>query len=217
MVNLTDAQTDLAYLLGEQSPPSVSSSDYNVRATFIQRALERAYRAYTFPMNKLTATLSLVNGVATLPSAVMQDSVLDVREVIAGRNNDHIYREVDYVDSDNGTTGEYEYYRDGYQGAYTLRSNENDTTLTVRFSSGVPILNGSISTPFPSSMALARGALIYYRQAEDPQADIAQEEALFSGEVSEIIAQYNRSRPQRKLITRHQDFQSYIGDLGYNE
>lgn len=216
-VNLTEAQTDLAYLLGEQSAPSTSSSDYNVRATFLQRALERAYRAYTFPMNKLTATVALVNGVATLPSAVMQDSVLDVREVIAGRNNDHIYREIDYEEADGAIQGEYGYWRDGYQGAYVLLSNEANATLTVRYSSGVPILNASIATPFPSSMALARGALIYYRQAEDPQADISQEEALFSGELSEIIAQYNRSRPQRRLKGRHEDFGSYLGDLGYNE
>lgn len=216
-ITLTDVQQDLAYLLGEQSAPSTSNSDYTVRSTFIQRALERAYRAYDFPMNKLTATVSLVSGVATLPSAVMQDSVLDVREVVAGTGNDHIYKQVSYEESDQAGSGDYGYWLTGYQGTYVLNSNEGDTTLTVRYTPSAPMLNASIASPFPSSMAIARGALIYYRQAEDPQADIGQEEALFTGEINEIIAQYNRSRPQRRFITRHEDFGSYIGDLGFNE
>lgn len=199
--NLTDVQTDLAYLLGEQSAPSTSNSDYTVRQTFIQRALERAYRAYNFPMNKLTATVSLVSGVASLASAVAQDSLLDVRQVVSGTNSDHVYTQIDYEHSDEATQGDYKYWLTGYQGAYLLNSNEADATLTYRYSSGVPILNASISTPFPSSMALARGALIYYRQAEDPQADIGQEEALFTGELQEIISAYNRNRPQRRLYT----------------
>jgi hypothetical protein len=204
-VNLTDVQTDLAYLLGEQSAPSTSNSDYVVRQTFIQRALERAYRAYPFGFNRLTATVPLVSGVATLASAVMQDSILDVREVVSGTNNDNVFERVTNADSDNYSQGDFKYWLTGYQGALLLNSSEADRTLAYRYTSGAPILNASISTPFPSSMALARGALIYYRQAEDPQADIGQEEALFTGEVQEIISQYNRSRPQRKITTRNLD------------
>lgn len=215
-VNLSDVQTDLAYLLGEDSAPSASAADYTKRSTFIQRALERAYRAYGFPMNKLTATLTVTSGVATLPSTVMQDSVLDLREVVSGVANDHIYRQVSYEQSDSYSVGDYAYWITGYQGGLLLNTSETTASpvLTVRYTSVAPVLNASIGTPFPSSMALARGALIYYRQSEDPQADIAQEEALFSGELSEIIAQYNRSRPPRRLISKHEDRGSYIGDIG---
>jgi hypothetical protein len=204
-VNLTDVQTDLAYLLGEQSAPATTNSDYVVRQTFIQRALERAYRAYPFGFNRLTATVSLTSGIATLASSVMQDSILDVRQVITGTNNDNVYERVTNTDSDNYPQGNYKYWLTGYQGALLLNSVEADTTLTYRYTTSAPVLNASISTPFPSSMALARGALIYYRQAEDPQADVAQEEALFSGELSEIISQFNRSRPQRRLATNELD------------
>jgi hypothetical protein len=201
-VNLTDVQQDLAYLLGEQSAPSTSNSDYVVRQTFIQRALERAYRAYNFGFNKLTATVALTSGVATLASGVMQDAVLDVRRVVSGQSNDNVYTQIPYEESDSAIAGDYKYWITGYQGAMLLNSNEADTTLTYRYQTGAPVINASMSTPFPSSMALARGALIYYRQAEDPQADIGQEEALFSGELVEIISQYNRSRPQRRLVSQ---------------
>lgn len=213
-VTLTDVQRDLSYLLGEQTVPTSGIDD---RTRFIQVALERAYRAYDFPMNKLTATVALVSGVATLPTTVLQDSELDVREVVAGVANDHIYTQVDYIDADTAPQGAYTYYIDGYEGAYTLKSPEADATLTIRYSSVVPTLNASISTPFPSSMALARGALIYTRQAEDPQADISQEEALFQAELDEVIAAYNRARPRRKMMTKHDQFSTYIGDLGTGE
>jgi hypothetical protein len=211
-VNLTTVQQDLSYLLGEQTVPSSGVDD---RARFIQVALERAYRAYNFPMNKLTATVAMISGVATLPTTVMQDSVLDIREVLSGNDNDRVYKQIDYEDFDSATAADYAYYLNGYEGSYAaITSSTGSATLKIRYSSSVPILNASISTPFPSSMALARGALIYVRQAEDPQADISQEESIFQAELQEIIAQYNRSRPQRRMITRHEDADTYIGYIG---
>ena len=62
-------------------------------------------------------------------------------------------------------------------------------------------------------MALARGALVYYRQAEDPQADISQEEALFQQELDEVIAQFNRSRPQQRAKTLQEVAGTYTGDI----
>jgi len=55
--------------------------------------------------------------------------------------------------------------------------------------------------------------LIYQRQAEDPQADISQEEALFQNELDEVISQYNRSRPQPRAITLHEASGTYVGDI----
>lgn len=213
-IDLSDVQLDLAYLLGEQSAPSESASDYAVRATFIQRALERAYRAYDFPSNKLTQTVVASNYIATLASGVLQDSVLDVREVVSGANNDNIYKEIDYSEQDEQSAGNYTFYRTGTENL-VLHLSQASPTLTVRHTSSVPILNASISSPFPSSMAIARGALIYYRQAEDPQADISQEETVFQVEINEIIAQYNRSRPRPKLADSHQTNGTYVGDIGY--
>lgn len=210
-LNQTTILTDLSYLLGESSVPSTGIED---RKRFIQLALERCYRAYDFPFAKDTATVQASSGIATLPTTVHQDSILDIREVVAGKANDHIYTQVSYEDFDNFPAGNYAYRLTGYEGAYVIETSESDSPiLTVRYERTSPEINASISTPFPSSMALARGALVYYRQAEDPQADISQEEALFQQELDEVIAQYNRSKPQQRAKTLHEIQGTYVGDI----
>jgi len=208
----TTVLTDLSYLLGESSVPTTGIED---RKRFIQLALERCYRAYDFPFSRITATVAMVNGIATLPSDVHQDSIVDIRKVNSGVGDDNVYRTIPYESLDGYSSGSYAYFLDGYEGTYVLRSSETTTTdtLTIRYEQTAPQISASITTPFPSSMALARGALVYYRQAEDPQADIAQEEYLFQQELDEVIAQYNRSRPQPRGITLHEATGTYPGDI----
>lgn len=208
----TTVMEDLSFLLGESSVPTSGTED---RQRFIQRALDRVYRAYDFPMNKVIATVAMVNGVATLPTNVHQDSVLDIRQVVAGVGTDHVYTQVPYSMTDDFPTGTYNYDLRGYEGSYTLVSSETTTSgvLTIQYETTTPIINASITTPFPSSMCLARGALVYYRTAEDPQADIGQEEYVFQQELDEVIAQFNRSRPQGRAKTLHEVQGTFPGDI----
>ena len=210
--NQTTVLEDLSFLLGESSVPTSGIED---RQRFIQCALDRVYRAYDFPMTKSTATISMIGGIATLPTTVHQDSILDIRIINPGIGDDIIWNQIEYEDQDSWVQGQYKYWLDGYEGTYVINSNETGITdtLTIRFQGVSPIINASIPTPFPSSMALARGALVYLRQAEDPQADIAQEEYLFQEELDEVIAQYNRSRPQKRGKTLHEAMGTYIGDI----
>lgn len=208
MSDITQTQVlqDLSYLLGESAIPSNGIED---RKTFVQRALERAYRLHDFPMNKITATVALVAGTATLPATVGQDSKMDVRD---GQNN--VFDQVPYEAQQNYEKGSYKYWLEGYEGtnSYFLKSNDNNVTLKIRFTTTVPLINGSISTPFGSSMALARGALVYYRQAEDPQADISQDEAIFQQEVDEVWKRYRRSRPQQRMKDLYEVNNTFVGD-----
>jgi len=211
-ITQTDVMQDLSYLLGESSVPASGTED---RQRFIQRALDRVYRAYDWPMNKVTATISMIAGIATLPSNVHQDSILDIREVVAGVGTDNVYTSVNYSDLDIYPQNSYAYFLQGYEGNYVINTSETgtNTTLKLYYETTTPIINASIPTPFPSSMCLARGALVYYRQAEDPQADISQEEYLFQQELDEVIAQYNRSRPQRRAKTLQEVSGTYTGDI----
>lgn len=211
-LNQTTVMQDLSYLLGETSVPTTGTED---RQRFVQLALERAYRAYDFPFNKITATVAMVNGIATLPTNVHQDSVLDIRVINSGVGDDNIFTSVPYGDLDDYPSSQYKYRLTGYEGNYVLTSSENSlsATLTIYYETTAPVINASISTPFPSSMALARGALIYIRQGEDPQADVSQEEYLFQLELDEVIAQFNRSRPQPRGITLHEALGTYPGDI----
>ncbi len=207
MSDITQTQVlqDLSYLLGESAIPNNGIED---RKTFIQRALERAYRLHDFPMNKVTATVALIGGTATLPSSAGQDSKLDVRDSNA------VYDQIPYESQQSYARGSHKYWLEGYEGTgtYLIKSNDTDVTLKVRFTTTTPLINGSVSTPFGSSMALARGALVYYRQSEDPQADISQDEAIFQQEVDEVWKRYRRSRPQRRTKDLHEASGTYVGD-----
>lgn len=210
-VSQTNVLQDLSYLLGETSVPSSGIED---RQAFIQRALERVYRAYDWPMNKVLATVQLINGIASLPTTVHQDSIIDIRTIGSGTGADNVYTAVAYQDQDNFSAGTFRYWLTGYEGTYLLNTNETtNDILTIYFEQTTPQINASIMTPFPSSMALARGALVYLRQAEDPQADVAQEEALFQMELDEVIAQYNRSKPAVRGRTLHEKGHTWIGDI----
>lgn len=210
-VNQTNVMSDLSFLLGETSVPSSGTED---RQAFIQRALERVYRSYDWPMNKVTATVQLSGGIASLPSNIHQDSILDVRKIGTGPGSDSVYAQIPYKDQNNFSAGTFRYWLTGAEGSYLLRTNETTSdVLTIYAETATPVINASVSTPFPSSMVLARGALVYVRQAEDPQADISQEEFLFQMELEEVMAQYNRSKPAVRGRTLHEMGHTNIGDI----
>lgn len=211
-LTLTTVMQDLSYLLGETSVPTTGTED---RQRFVQLALERAYRGYDYPFSKVLATVAITNGIANLPAGVHQDSIMDIRMVNPGVGDDNVFGSVDYGSLDDYPSGQYKYRLTGYEGAYVFTSSETtlNGVLNIYYQTTAPQINASISTPFPSSMALARGALIYLRQAEDPQADVSQEEYLFQMELDEVISQFNRSRPQPRGRTLHEVQGTYPGDI----
>jgi hypothetical protein len=209
----TDVLQDMSFLLGESTVPTSGIED---RQRYIQRTLERVYRAHNFPMHQVTATLTVTSGAGTIPSTIHQDGIVDVREVVTGTNNDLIYTQVAITDLDNYGSGDYRYALTGYEGSgtYTISTSETGSqVLTVRGEGVAPTINGSIGTPFPSPMCLAQGALVYYRMAEDPQADVSQQEALFQNELDEVIAQYNRNRDQQRALSAEEAAGTFIGDV----
>lgn len=209
-VNQTEALEDLSFLLGETSVPTSGIED---RKRFIQRALERVYRLYDFPTNEVTATVAMVAGVATLPTNLRQDGIQDIR--IAG-TTDRIFTQIPYQDQDGYSQGSNRYWLTGSEGSFVMTTTESSTeTLEIKYTTTAPIINASISAPLPqgSSMLLARGALINVRLAEDPQADISQEEALFQFELEELIATHQRNKPPTRGRTIYEQRGTYLGDI----
>jgi hypothetical protein len=205
---------DLSYLLGETTVPT-SISD---REEYIQKALERIFRTYRFPMNVVVATIQENAGIGTLPTNVGQDGLIDVREVNPGPFTDNVYQQVSYQDSNNYSVGSYVYWLTGYEGNYTIYTSEtsgNDVNpvLTLMYTTSVPVINASINTNFPSSMALALGALKYYRLAEDPYTDVSPYENMFQMEMNEVIANVNRGRAQVRGRTALEVLGTYTGDI----
>ena len=169
-------------------------------------------------MNTVLATIQVFSGIGTLPTNVGQDGLIDVREINAGPYTDNVYSQVSYQESNNFSTGSYVYWLQGYEGNYTIYTSEtsgNDVNpiLTLLFTTSVPILNASINTNFPSSMAIALGALKYYRLAEDPYTDVTPYENMFQMEMNEVISAVNRGRAQPRGITALEQLGTYTGDI----
>lgn len=202
-VTQTTVMQDLSYLLGETTVPTTSVED---RQRFIQAGLERIYRIWEFPFSEAVATVSLSSGVGSLPTDARFAPNLDVRVINPGNNADYIFEQIPYEDQDKYAQGSYKFWLlQGSDGVNTLNTVETTIpAVTVRYSLMAPVINASIATPFPSSMVIAKAALIYYRQAEDPLADTSVEEQNFQGELREIIASYRRNKGRRRIITRQE-------------
>lgn len=191
-INQTDILLDMSYLLGEQSIPTSGIED---RKAFIQRALERIYRLYDFSEFKSIATVTITNGQGTLPTDIGESPDMDVRVVNSGNGNDYIFEQIPYEEQDKYSAGDYKYWLTGSAGDYTINTNDTVSALTIRYIEEAPTINASITTSFPSSMVIARGALVYYKQAENPLADVSQDEALFQSELQEVIQRQIRNNP----------------------
>lgn len=192
-INQTTILEDLSFLEGNQSVPASGIDDWR---RFIQRTLEEAWRAFPWDFAKSIATLTVTNGVATLPSGAMIDAPLDVRSTVSGTGDDHIYVEVPYGEQDDWETGSYRYWVTGNQPNPVINTRESTTPLIVRYTALPPQINASIGAPFPDSMVIALGARRYVRMGENPTADTAQEEQIFQARLEEIWGWYNRNKPR---------------------
>ena len=211
-VSQNDVLQDLSYLLGETSVPNPVPAD---RQAFIQRTLERIYRMYDFTIFKAITNATLTAGTVNLPTDARLDPDLDIRTIGSGMGDDLIYKQIPYEQQDSFGAGDYRYWLTGNPGTYVVNTTETTTTapVKIRYSQDAPTINASITTPFPSSMAIARGALVYYRGAEDPQADVSQLDAQFKQEVEEVIAEAERNKKGKTAVTRHQFQGTYTGSV----
>ena len=102
-VSQSQILSDLNFLLGNTTVPTAITDQED----YIQRALQRIYYNYRFPMNTVLGTIQMNTGIGTLPSNVGQDGLIDVREVNVGPYTDNVYIQVSYQESNNYATGDY--------------------------------------------------------------------------------------------------------------
>lgn len=196
MLNQTDIMTTLTYLMGERSIPTTATES---RKDFIQRTLEEIYRVYRWPFANANATLSVSSGTATLPSTFDTQHKLYV----------YFYNGDSQIALDEISVGDSDMYGDGDRkfwlqktgnNTFVINTKDTDiTTLIANHQSVVPEINASIQTPFSDRMTIALGAKRYIKLAEDPNADIAQDESLFQKRLSENIAAVQVNRPLKKF------------------
>jgi hypothetical protein len=210
MVYQGDVMNTLSYLLGERTVPTTGTEG---RKDFIQRTLNEIYTGTAWKFNEALATLSVVNGLASLPSDLSLDQNLFVKYVGSSGNSVDLEL-VDVGDQDDVNIGDNKYWVTSYtqDGTFVLNTKEVISTIIVDYQRLAPILAASVGTPFKNVLTIAMGAKRYVKMSQDPEADISQDEALFQKRLQEDIRALQLSQPRIRRKTAQSQAGVATGD-----
>lgn len=210
-----DILTTLAYLMGEKS---VNTSTSAPRADFIQSALHDAYGSYPWIFARANATLTLANGMATLPTlydprhasyAKFTQSGTDIRlDPVSDYDNGVVHDGdramwIEPIDGGDGTR-------------YGVHVKDTDvSTVQLRYQKSEPTLDsgGTIGTPYPNKRTIALGARIYVKSGQNPDADVSQEESQFEKAIAKDQARFQVQEPRRRRRTAQGQTGAATGDF----
>lgn len=205
-----DLLLDLAYLMGERSVVASTSAQ---RTAFLQNALTEAYRAYPWRFARVNATVSVVNGLATLP-ADYDDNMPTFVKYDSGS-----VEELDLIDPDDenevvdGDRATWvEAIGDGDR--YVLKTKDTDiAVLRIRYQKLPPTIStASVGTPYPNKRTIAYGARRDVKLGQNPDADISQDQALFDTAIAKDIRAHQVPAPRKRRRTAHGQTNTATGD-----
>lgn len=210
-INQSDILTTLAYLLGERSVNATTSAP---RADFIQQTLTEAYQAYPWRFARTNATLSISNGIATLPTNYDDSQLAHVKF------NNGVDVEIDLVDPDDSedlANGDRAAWVENIgDDTFVLKTKDTDvTTALVRYQRKAPVLDsaGTVVTAYPNKMTIALGARRYVKLGQNPDADISQDEKVFQNKLSQDIAFQQVNAPRKRRKSAQSQTGSSTGDF----
>lgn len=202
----------LAYMMGERA---VNTTTAGSRSTFIQDALQDAYKAYPWRFARANATLIVDNGLATLPTNY-DDSHIAYAKFDNGGAADDLHL-IDPDDEDEVQDGSrlawIEAIGDGDR--YVIKLRDSDVSvLRFRYQKLPPVLSvTSQGTPYPNKATIALGARRYVKLGQNPDADISQDQKIFERELAKDIAAHQVPAPRKSRRTRHDRTGRYTGDF----
>lgn len=206
LLTLTALQTELSNQLGENG---LQANTLAPRQQFLQDALKDAWKMYPWPFSLIDTSLAFTAGVAVLPNDFMPDghfylddginkwANVDYSERLTKNSNANTF----YIRF-NTTTNAYEAVMANTSGlpsttiSLSLRYQYQPLTLADTLTAGV-----SAPTPYPNASTLSKGALVYSTLADNPEADIAQQESRFQAAVQADYSAFNRIRMRNKRAT----------------
>lgn len=205
-VTLDQAQLALAYLLGQNTVPQAEQTR---RAFFIASGVERLYRSFDFDMAKITVELE-ADSDGKVDLSDYELGIVPAIELVTDGTQDGVYGYVFNDTYSNYGQGDKRYtVLRNEDNEYYLQTTEPGATLQVTLYEAPTIANNQ-AVVF-TKMLVAKAALIYYRQAEDPEADVGPEEDQLKQEVGEVIERQNRTRPQRFARSARDVGGNYLG------
>ncbi|CAB4183162.1 hypothetical protein UFOVP1439_4 [uncultured Caudovirales phage] len=207
-----DFLTTLAYLMGERS---VNTTTTTTRADFIQSTLEEAYKAYPWRFAKSNATLTLVSGIATMPTDYDNN-----HQAFAKFNQGTTSIDLDMVDADDEDDledGDRAVWVEaiGNGDRFILKTKDSDvSTIRLRYQEVAPILStASMGTPYFNKRTIALGARRDVKLGQNPDADISQDQAIFERELAKDIAAQQVNAPRKRRRTAHGQTGRATGDF----
>lgn len=210
---LTAVRSALSIELGEQQVPNPWPA---YRDSCIQWGLERIARFYNFDFSqKKFSGVTDSNGILTLDPSVMQDPNIDIQQIIAGTDNNNIFRPTTYLEFDKYVSGDYRYYpyTEPTTGVQFLYTTEPNITINYQANLGAQTLTDMSPVDFPSALAIAKAALIYAREYEDKDADVSVEDAKFQQIMEEIIGNEQRNQAPGRAIGIQEATGYYTGQV----
>jgi hypothetical protein len=198
--------------MGERS---VNASTSTPRADFIQETLNDVYSAYPWRFASATATLSISNGIATLPTNYDDNHASFVKfGDIYETRLDPIHQDDANQVVDGDRAQWISVLDDGV--TYLLNTKDSDaTTVSFRYQKQAPILDtaGTIGTPYPSKMTLAYGARRFVKLGQNPDADLSQDQKLYEKALQSDIAAHQVPAARKRRRTAHGQTGTATGDF----
>lgn len=196
MKYISDFLLTLAYLNGERT---VSTATTAIRTNFVNNTIKEVYKAYPWPFAGVNATLTLASGIASLPSTF--DSQHKLQAYFYDGDTQVTIEEIGGIDQTSYQDGDYKFWIEAQSdGTYLLKTKDSTlSTIYAKFQSKAPEVGASIATPFEDDLTVGIGARRYVKLAQDPNADVSQDEALFQKRLNEAIAATQIARPKRRM------------------
>jgi len=204
-----DILLTLSYLRGERTVPT---SNTEGRKEFIQQTLNELYAAYRWKWNEVSTYITVISGIATLPSGLSLNHELAVS--YDNGTDETLYDEINSVDKSAAQQGQNLYWISTIDGErHKLHTKETVALLSLVYQPVAPIVSSTIGTPYPDRLTISLGANRFVKLSEDPDADLAQDDTLFQNRMNINISAQNRPRPKRERRSIQSETGSYTGEF----
>ena len=204
-----DILLTLSYLRGERTVPTTNTEG---RKEFIQQTLNELYAAYRWKWNEVSTYITVVSGIATLPSGLSLNHELMVSYENGTEETE--YDEINASDKAGAQQGQNLYWLTTIDGErHRLNTKESVELLSLVYQPVAPVISATIGTPYPDRLTIALGANRFVKLSEDPDADLAQDDTLFQNRQNINIAAQNRPRPRRERRSAQSETGSYTGEI----